>query len=218
MAKSYEGICQLCGSWGILTDDHLPQKGLYPKKYRSYISKFNTVKACSCCNNGACEEDELLKVIIGNLAQSYWGGELWQSTISTLEKNKRLDRELEDNSRHEDVVNHDGEIETVKVLKLDDGLKGKFLLAMERIAKGLYYQEFDEVLVNTRNISVFHPDILHPEKLKYIRDSFDSRRWKSVNNDTCNYIFTELENGDVLLYLELYNSINLHYVIQRKAT
>ncbi|MGM0541192.1 MAG: hypothetical protein ACQEQR_01985 [Pseudomonadota bacterium] len=76
-------------------------------------------------------------------------------------------------SRHEDILNHDGELETVKVLKLDGNLKDKFLLAIERIAKGLFYKEFNEVLVVNRNISMFNPEIIHPEKLKYIRESFD---------------------------------------------
>jgi len=117
VAKSYEGECQLCGAWDMLTDDHIPQKSLYPKNHRSKILKFNTVKACAKCNNGANHDDELLKVLIGNIAQSYWDGDLWESTIRTLDKNKKLDRELEGNSRHEEIINHIGEKETAKILK-----------------------------------------------------------------------------------------------------
>lgn len=215
MAKSHEGECQLCGDWGILTDDHIPQKSLYPKKYRSQIAKFNTVKACAKCNNGANNDDELLKVLVGNIAQSYWDGELWASTNRTLEKNKKLDRELQDNSRREEIINSIGEKETAKILKLEGKNKARFLLAMERIAKGLFYQEFNEVLVKYRNISIYHPDVIHQEKLKYIQSQFDSSRWKSVNGNTCIYVFTELDNGDVVLYIELYSSIRLHYIIQR---
>lgn len=217
MAKSYEGECQLCGAWDMLTDDHIPQKSLYPKEHRSKIVKFNAVKACSKCNNGAKHDDELLKVLIGNIAQSFWGGDLWKSTIRTLENNRKLERDLEESSRHEEIINQSGKKETVKILKLEGSNKAKFLSAMERIAKGLFYQEFNEVLVETRNISIYNPDVIHPEKLKYIQSQFNPSRWRSVNGNTCIYVFTELDNGDVDLYIDLYSSIRLYYVIQRNT-
>lgn len=98
MSRSYDGTCQLCGDWGLLTDDHLPPKGLYPKSIRTLITNMNSVKACAKCNNGANNADEQLKVIMGNITHSFWNGEMWKSTVSTLDKNQKLDRLLEKNS------------------------------------------------------------------------------------------------------------------------
>lgn len=218
MARSFEGICQLCGTWGLLTDDHIPQKSLYPKQYRSKISKFNTIKACSYCNNGSSVEDEVLKVLVGSLAHLHWGVEMWNSILSTLEGNKKLDRDIESNSRYEDIPSGDGVIESAKILKLDGRLKGMFLLAMERIAKGLFYQEFSEVLTVGRNISTFHPDALHQGDIEYIQKSHKMNLWKSVNNETCIYLFDVKQNGRILLHLSLFNTIKIHYVIQKNAT
>ena len=217
MAKKSNGICQLCGTHGLLTDDHIPQKSLYPKQIRGQIPNFNTVKACAKCNNGACQEDELLKVLVGNLASSWWDGKLWNSTNSTLDKNRRLDKEIALNTRTEQVDTPDG-VREVPVLTLEGNIRQQFLLAMERIVKGLFFQEFREVLTLTRIISLYHPDAIHPNKLQYIRSHFNPSNWKEVNGGTCKYVFTELANGEIVLYLILFNSIKLHYAIIKQAT
>ncbi len=218
MGRSYEGVCNICGNWDLLTDDHLPQKGLYPKKFRSSIIRMHSVKACSVCNNGSNEEDEILKVILGNIAHSYWEGEMWKSAVATLDKNRKLDRLIESHSELENIENKNGEVEATRVLTLKSELKDGFLAAIERIAKGLFYKEYNEVLVLKRNISTFHPVGLHPDKTEEIARNVLNSFEKEVNNGTCRYMFIEMDTTDIVLIMELYSSVKLHYVIQTNKT
>lgn len=216
MGKSYEGVCQLCGDWGLLTDDHIPQKSLYPKNIRFSLEKMNSVKACFKCNNESNQADEFLKVIVGNLAHSFWDGELWRSTISTLYKNQKIDRLLEKHSTYMNQEDHNGEIQPTRTLILENELKHNFLLAMERIAKGLFYQKYGEVLVENREISIFHPEGLHPDKTDEINRNLAKSKWQEVNNGTCRYVFIEMDTTDIVFIVELFSSIKLYYVIQLK--
>ncbi|VAW71599.1 hypothetical protein MNBD_GAMMA12-74 [hydrothermal vent metagenome] len=85
---------------------------------------------------------------------------------------------------------------------------------MECIVKGLYYQEFKEVLIKNRVLSLFHPEGLHPNKTNEISRNFSSSGWHEVNNGTCRYVFIKMDLTDIVLFLELFNSIKLYYVIQ----
>ncbi len=174
----------------------------------------NSVKACAKCNNGANKADEQLKVIVGNITHSLWDGEMWKSTVSALDKNQKLDRLLEKHSRYENIENQDGELKQTKILKLENELNDNFLLVMERIAKGLFYQEYNEVLVEKRNISIFLPEVIHPNKTEELERNLLKSKWQEINNGTCRYVFAETDSTDIIFIIELFNLVKLHYVIQ----
>lgn len=172
--------------------------------------------ACDACNNGSSEIDEIFKAVIGNIAHSSWDGELWKSTISTLNNNKKLDSLLEKHSRYEEIEHQNGEFKPAKILKLDNKLKDAFLMAMERIAKGLFYQHYNEVLVLRRDISLFLPDVIHPNKIESIKRNLAKSTLHEINKGTCRYVFVEMDNKDIVFIIDLYDAIKLHYVIQIK--
>jgi hypothetical protein len=60
--KSSLGICVYCGSEVLLTEDHIPPKGLYPESVWSSLLK---IPSCVKCNGGASKDDEYLRTVIG---------------------------------------------------------------------------------------------------------------------------------------------------------
>lgn len=55
------GHCVYCGCEGVVTDDHIPPKSLYPKAAHSRLLK---IPSCPTCNNGASKDDEYLRTMI----------------------------------------------------------------------------------------------------------------------------------------------------------
>ncbi len=63
MAKGKEksGECPFCGKWGVITDDHIPPKSLFPNPRPSNLI---TVPACKECNIGSSRDDEIFRTIM----------------------------------------------------------------------------------------------------------------------------------------------------------
>ena len=141
------GKCQICGEVKPLTRDHIPQLALYPKTVRPAVPNLNTILACSECNNAANIVDEVLKVFVGLVADAPWPKEMRDGVNSTLRKNRRLGRLLDENSRIEAVRTETGTSVQAKVVKLPKEQTDHLLSALQRIVKALFFQHFGKVLV-----------------------------------------------------------------------
>lgn len=60
-------ICVYCGRHGILTEDHIPPKSLFPEAARSRLLK---IPSCYSCNTGASKDDEYLRTMIALSAKT----------------------------------------------------------------------------------------------------------------------------------------------------
>lgn len=208
--------CQLCGIRAQLTDDHLPPKSLYPKTIRATLTDMHTVKACARCNNDATGYDEFFKIFVGLVADSPWPDELQKSVQSTLNKNNRLMRVIEENSRYDELEQPDGSRLTAKVVKIPAKNRDQFFSVAERLIKGLFFRKYREILVDRYQLSVFFPDSLHPQKLAAIQLASRSANWESVNNETIRYMFWALGNGHIIAVVNLFGTVELNYVIQER--
>tara|TARA_R110002073_G_scaffold336545_1_gene535017 strand:- start:137 stop:805 length:669 start_codon:yes stop_codon:yes gene_type:complete len=211
-----EGKCQICGELKTLTRDHLPQQALYPKTIRHFVKNFNVVQACVECNNSAKVVDELLKVFVGLVGDAPWKEELNKSVDSTINKNARIARMIEDNSRVEDLKAKDGATVKGRVLKWPKGKTDDLIQAFERIVKGLYFQRFGEVLVETHELSVFYPNVIHPDLYKELDDALMAGDWQSINQGTVNYCFVHINHGDTVCVINLYENIEFCFCIRPK--
>lgn len=209
-----EGKCQICGLVKPLTREHLPQRGLYPKSVRPFIENLNTVAACADCNNSSNVVDELLKVVFGLVADAPWAQELRDSVDSTLSKNQRLARLLEHNSRVESYEAEDGKPVEARVLKLPKNLTEPLVGAVERIVKALFYQHFGKVLVEHYEVSVFHPEGIHPDLSKRMYGALDQAQVHSINNNTVRYCFAVVHAVDIVWVINIYGNIEFFFVLK----
>lgn len=213
MAKTM-GKCQLCGEVAELTADHLPQKSLYPKEIRGGIGNLNTVLACINCNNSAKVVDELLKVIVGLVGNAPWREQMLRSVDATLSKNRRLSSLITDNTKIESHAGVNGQRAEVRVFKLPPTMNDQFFAPIERIVKGLFFQEFGKVLVEHYELSIFWPEAISPSLSEQLKIALASATWKSLNNETLVYGFVPLQASDIVCAMRLHSSFELYFVMK----
>jgi hypothetical protein len=215
MAKKH-GTCRICGEVRPLTRDHIPQAGLYPKTIRALVPNLNTVLACEDCNNASSTVDEILKVFVGLVGDAHWRRELTDSVDSTLRKNLRLTRLLDEHSRFEEIRTKTGGSVPARVIKLPGEQTENLMLALERIVKGLYFQHFGSVLVQTHEVSVFYPQVIDRELRKELDDALMQGDWRSINGNTFHYCFVHINHGDTVCVINIYENIEFCYCIRPK--
>ena len=221
MAKyrnKFPGNCELCGEFAELTKDHLPQRGLYPKSIRNTLGEMNSVNACEECNGKAKQDDEFLKVVMGDIGDVPWQEKAQDGVRATLEKNHKLARMLDSNAYWESVRTPDGETRKVKVGALSREESQRFFQAVARIIKGLYFQTFGEVLVERHEISDFSPEAVHPILQQRLLEQYALATEHHVNRETVRYRFFEPQLGSMVCYISIFETFKLFYVIQEKRS
>jgi hypothetical protein len=136
---------------------------------------------------------------------------------ATLRKNQTLTRALEKNSRTEDIRTRAGEAAKAIVYKLPADQVTKLLRALERIVKGLYFQHFNEVLIENHEVSVFYPQVIDRDLYKELEDALMEGDWQSINGNTCHYCFVRINSGDTVCVLNIYENIEFCYCIRPKG-
>jgi hypothetical protein len=106
-----------------------------------------TVPACHVCNNGASVFDERFRVYLGMMVgdRSEKAKKLWKErSMATLKKNRRLVAAISEGM-------HEVELRTRGNLRVGNRMAflwpaNEFESVVERIARGLYYHHFGEIL------------------------------------------------------------------------
>jgi hypothetical protein len=209
-----KGICQISGENAELTKEHLPQKSFYPKAIRTNIKQFNTVLACAKCNNESNVSDELAKVVFGLVSDTPWQDQLRKSVNATLLKNNRLRRLLDENMKEKTVALNDGSKRGARVFKLPRQLNEELLSAVERMVKAFYFMRFGRILVEHYELSVFHPEAIHPSLAEKLRDEMMHAEVHGVNEDTVLYTFLNPQSNDVVCVINLFATVQLFFVIK----
>ena len=212
MGKKKPAKCQLCGKVRVLTREHLPQRGLYPKEIRSQIPNFNIVHACSKCNHGAKADDELLKVVIGDIVGVPWAKQSQKAVSATLGENLKLARLMEENTSTEWEEDGNGRARPIKNFTLPKELNRNVIGSIERMAKGFYFQQFGEVLVERFVLDFFSPDIpnFHKGLRKEIAEQFALSVEHKVNGGTVCYRFFTVHEARHICVINLFG-IGLFY-------
>jgi hypothetical protein len=140
---------------------------------------------------------------------------LREGVDATLRKNQRLARELDANSRTENVRTASDAVEA-RVYKLPSDQTERLMLALERIVKGLYFQRFGEVLVEKHEVSVFYPEVIDPDLYKELDDALMQGDWRSINGNTFHYCFVYINGGDTVCEINIHENIEFCYCIRLK--
>lgn len=212
MGKKKPAKCRLCGEVRVLTREHLPQRGLYPKEIRSQIPNFNIVHACSECNNGAHADDELLKVVIGYIVDVSWAEQSKQAVSATLDGNSKLARLIEDNTSTEWDEDEIGKARPIKTFTLPPELNRNVIGSIERMVKAFYFQRFGAVLAERFVLDFFSPEIpnFHKGLRKEIAEQSALEVEHKVNGGTVRYRFFTVQEARRICVINLFG-IGLFY-------
>lgn len=208
------GKCQLCGKERQLTQEHVPPQSFYPKEIRQHVGHLNSVDACAPCNNGSSVSDEMAKVVVGLIASSPWTTQIREGVARTLDKNKRLDRLVQDNKRFEKIWLSDGTEKDAIIYSLPPEHNEAFFGVIEKTVKGLYYQNYQKVLDEHYEISMFQPDVIHHTLQEEITEKMRDAEVKTVNADSIEYVFFDSQSSDIVCVIRLFNSFKLFFVLK----
>lgn len=161
--------CAICGVREATTRDHIPPKAIF---VRPLPTTLVTVPACALCNNGASGHDEHFRVYLGMVVgdRNPKATQLWKErSMATLRKNKKLVSTISQGMHKVELRTDTGQIV---------GDRSAFLWpaniyesVVERIARGLYYHHFGDILGMRAECNV---GFLH-----YLSDSYTdaSKNW-----------------------------------------
>lgn len=182
-------LCYFCGEPNADSQDHIPPRGIFPKKSQGQLI---TVPAHKSCNEGFHKDDELFRnVIISGCYRTEKGRRAWdEQVVNSWGKNPGAKKSLRDL--------------LIPVL-IKDPTTGiivpKYAVAIElelferqvkRWARGLYYQRFNEPLCQESEIIVER--LLPPEiSIKSINNCFKQNgynpKWIHIEPNVFSYFY-----------------------------
>jgi hypothetical protein len=167
MSKSKKGICAICGVEGMVTDDHVPPRNIFPKPRPNNVNLI-TVPTCSKCNGGSSRDDEEFKLYISLKSgmEAPHCRKLHESTRRTIQHNSSLKKRLINGSTKFFLPNpKTGEHEPVVLQKFDPK---PILRVSEKIIRGLYFKHFDRPLLENAKCNIWLSDMLNDESRKVV--------------------------------------------------
>lgn len=168
MPRIESQLCAICGSRPATTRDHLPPKAIL---VRPFPSNLITVPACAICNNGSASMDEQFRVYlaatVGDKSES--ARQLWKErSIATLRKNRKLVSALSSTMQDVEIRTPYGKYMGKRTIYLWPA--PVFESVVERIARGLYYHHFGDILGSAVRCDV---GFMYSLPEDYMRDTAD---------------------------------------------
>ncbi len=178
-------LCALCGKNAATTKDHIPPQAIYPKPRDNDIN-FNTVPACSNCNNGSAVEDEEFKVLMG-----FSTGELHENPdvvidwiARTVGKNQRIANQIFSTKQNVHAYLRGPILEPAVAVTFDGE---KYSKVISRIIRGLYWLQKGHALGRNPKITVFPTHSIKPDFARSMMSLMDCLEAHSLNKGTFVY-------------------------------
>ena len=136
-------VCTICGINEATTRDHVPPKAIFPKPRPENLI---TVPACSSCNNGASDYDDLFKVYLSMHAagKSEMARRLFsEKTARTLERNQALLAQISKESKELQIKDENGDLVTRTGILWNSEAHDAVI---ERTIRGLYFHHTGNIV------------------------------------------------------------------------
>lgn len=143
-----------------------------------------------------------------------WKDELRQSIDATLSKNSRLRRLLDENTRDESIELTDGTQREARAFKLPKHLNEELFSSIERMVKAFYFMQFGRILIEHYELSIFHPEAVHPSLAEKLKSGIKNTEVHGVNNDTVLYAFFNPQGADIVCVVNLFSTMQLFFVMK----
>jgi hypothetical protein len=156
--------CAYCGN-PATTVDHIPPECLYTPPRPSNLV---TVPACSSCNNGASDDDEVFRnefsIMAGSFGESANAGERLKTSLRGIRRNKAMLRRMVLGSQEVERVSQGG-------IYLGKGYavpvqKDVHRRVIGRIIRGLYWHHFDSSVGLSTPVTQVYIDKTKPHWLE----------------------------------------------------
>lgn len=182
-------LCYLCGKPNPDTKEHIPPRGIFPKKPTGQLI---TVPAHKTCNIKFSKDDELFRnLIISASYRTPEGREAWdQQVVSSWEKNPGAKNELKNR------------LTTILIKDPISGIAVKhdaimaeaslFRRQVERFTRGLYYHRFHEPMPVDLKIKIAKkqpPEVSIPPLNEMLAKKGLMMKWNHVEPNIFSYFY-----------------------------
>ncbi len=192
--------CCYCGGKAT-TKEHIPPKGIFNKPLPNDLI---TVPCCHSCNLNGSVNDEAFKVFLGlHVARAKGEAErlFKEGVLSTTRHNKKLRQKIINAMRPVYIKTESGII-TGKGAEItwDSDVHD---IAIERIARGLFYFHYKKPLLNIAKKSIYWFE----SQLEYNVVILDGWSHNAISNGAFSYYYgaTDDESGSIWIF-NFYNS------------
>jgi hypothetical protein len=193
--KKTQKLCYLCGKPGADTVDHIPPKGIFPKKP---AGRLITVPAHHLCNHGFHKDDELFRnLIIMASWRTLEGRKAWkEQVVPSWQKNPGAKEELR--SRLTNVWAKDkisGALIRAKGIKIECSFVER---QIDRWTRGLFYHRFKKPMPPDLKVEV---DKLNPPEesiapmISDLAQQGIRLKWIHVEPDVFSYAYPVAEES-----------------------
>jgi len=186
-------LCALCGKNAATTKDHIPPQGIYPKPRENDIN-FNTVPACSDCNNGSAVEDEEFKVLMGfSTGEFHENPDVVIDWIArTVGKNQKIANQIFSTKQNVHAYLRGPILEPAVAVTFDGE---KYSKVISRIIRGLYWLQKGHALGRNPKITVFPTHSIKPDFARSMKSLMDCLDAHPLNKETFVYKVQFYEDG-----------------------
>lgn len=210
-------LCVYCGfnfETSEMTRDHIPPRSFFTAGERDQFQLI-TVPSCKQCNNGCSAQDENAKHLL-SLAVSQMQNDTPDQTLlhkKTIDKNRRLQDTLSNSTL---VWASDENIYTPRrLIRIDSKYLSDTRQVFERIARGIYWHHFHEVLdasaysvsfpLGLNILEIHKPQGRKNHKIKTLLDIVNLCNRVDLLRDICTYWYMRVpENHQIGIFHMLY--------------
>jgi len=205
-------LCALCGENEATTKDHIPPKGIYPKPRDNNIS-FNTIPACTSCNNGANVEDEEFKVLIGLSTGEYHDNPdvVINSIAGTVGKNQKIANQIFSTQKNIQANIDSKALEPAVSITFDGE---KYQKVITRIIRGLYWMQKGIAIDCNSKISIFPGNNMSHDFASSMMELMNCLEAKSLNKDTFVYKCVFCEGGTSIWGMQFFKKHTVFGYVQ----
>lgn len=203
-------LCVLCGEQPATKGDgdHLPPQCIYPKP-RPLGVPWNKVPACTPCNNAGSPDDEQFKLIIGISTGEFRENQqaVIDALAGTISKNMRLARQvLTKHQRGYGRRSGNSVVEPLVAVPFDGDAYSRVI---QRIVRGLYWQQSGEILSREAEIQVIPEEFADQDLADPIRLLLSRAERVELNNATFVYKYLLEDDGSSFWGLQFFQK---HFV------
>ncbi|HJU70863.1 MAG TPA: hypothetical protein VJ603_03380 [Paucimonas sp.] len=196
-------LCALCGKNAATTKDHIPPQGIYPKPRDNNIN-FNTVPACSECNNGSSVEDEEFKVLMGiSTGEYHENPDIVIDWIArTVGNNQKIANQIFSTKQSVYAPLRGSALEPAIAVTFDGQ---KYSKVISRIVRGLYWLQKEGALGRNPKITVFPTQGMKPDFARSMKELMNCLEAHSLNKGTFVYKVQFCEDGTSIWGMQFFN-------------
>lgn len=208
-------LCAICGVNPSTTKDHVPPKSLYPKPRDNNLN-LHTVPACAHCNNGASQDDEVFKMLVGIDTGEHQDSpqKVIDSLAGTIAKNSRVAGQVFSTQKRVLAKLGGAVLEPAISVTFDFQ---PYERVINRIVRGLHWKETRRVFASDARVVVLPGNQIQPSLAADLMQLMHLLPLRKLNKGTFLYRFHIGNDGSQLWGMQFFSKHTTFALVDRSS-